>query len=152
MIYILNWRKQVYKGAWWDEIFSDFNDLNIRSLIILLSSLSFLAYCIFFYITLAPTTTWDPLVYHYVMPSEWLAHGGFVNLPELMYSNFPASVELIWLAGMVLYDDILANHFTWWFAVLMGFTILHILKGTPENTELHIIFYHFIFTDMGIYK
>lgn len=126
VIYILNWRKRVYEGVFWNELFSGYTDLNIRSLVILLSSFIVVAYGLFFYITLAPTTTWDPLDYHYVMPRDWLASGGFVDLPKLMYSNFPASVELIWLTGMALFDDILANHFTWWFGVLMGLTILHI--------------------------
>ncbi|MCD6216287.1 hypothetical protein J7L05_00325 [bacterium] len=128
VIYILNWRKEVYKGVWLTEISSGFSNLNIRALVILMSSLAVVSYCIFLYLTFAPTTTWDPLDYHYVMPREWLANSGFVNLPKIMYSNFPASVELIWLTGMALYGEIVSNHLTWWFGFLMGLTLLHIGK------------------------
>lgn len=124
VIYLLLWKKEVFPGGWRDDIFDKETDSNIRALRVLFSSLIVVAYGIFFYFAFAPTTTWDPLDYHYVMPREWLSQGGFVDLPKLMYSNFPASVELIWLTGMVLFGEIVANLFTWWFGVLMGLTIL----------------------------
>ena len=128
LIHLLLWRKEIYQGAWWVDIFSGFDDKYQKSLMILLASMSILAYCVFLFYAQAPTTTWDPLDYHYVMPSEWLRAGGFVNLPRIMYSNFPASVELIWLIGMALNGDILSNLLTWWMGILLGLTILLIGK------------------------
>jgi hypothetical protein len=125
---LLQWRKGTFPGGWWDDLLQTESDSNIRALRILFSSLIVVAYVLFFYFAFAPTTTWDPLDYHYVMPREWFNHGGFVNLPKLMYSNFPASVELIWLTGMALYGEIVANLMTWWFGGLLGMTLLLIGK------------------------
>ncbi|MFH1516122.1 MAG: hypothetical protein ABIG42_11775 [bacterium] len=126
IIYSVKFRAKAFNGGWWEDLLSGFNCRNQRAFALMLASLAILAYVIFLYFSHAPTTTWDPLDYHYVLPREWLQNGGFVNLPKLMYSNFPASVELIWLCGMALMGDIIANHFTWWFGFLLGLTLLHI--------------------------
>ncbi len=66
-----------------------------------------------FYITLAPTTAWDALTYHYPLPARWLEAHSFVNIPEIIYSDFPSSAELIFIYGFAAYSDTVANQLTW---------------------------------------
>lgn len=124
VLYLINMRKGVLKVGWYSGLISDIQDRHMKSLVILLGSIITLTFAIFLYFNFAPTSTWDPLDYHYVLPSQWLANGGFVNLPEIMYSNFPASVELIWLTGFALRGDIVANLFTLWFGILMVLSLV----------------------------
>ena len=68
---------------------------------------------------LAPTTTWDPLDYHYELPRLWLLHGGFCRIDTLVYANFPASTELMFGSLMAVASDLAANQFTIALVLLM---------------------------------
>lgn len=61
---------------------------------------------------LAPTTTWDPLDYHYELPRLWLRHGGFYPIDTLVYANFPSSTELLFGWLMAVESDLAANQLT----------------------------------------
>lgn len=73
-----------------------------------------LSLALFGFYALAPTTTWDPLDYHYELPRLWLAHGGFDHINTLIYANFPSSVELHFGWLMALHSDLAANQYTVW--------------------------------------
>jgi hypothetical protein len=100
----------------------------------------FLAFCIlfflllYFYITLAPTTAWDSLAYHYPLPKLWLKAHSFYNIHEIAYSNFPSSAELIFLLGFAVKSDIVANHLTWFAGFLSILYLFYFGKRhfTPE--------------------
>ncbi|MGB8646400.1 MAG: glycosyltransferase family 39 protein [Anaerolineae bacterium] len=54
---------------------------------------------------LTPTLAWDALVYHLVIGKQALARGAIVSIPENPPLNFPALVEMLYLAAMVLKGD-----------------------------------------------
>lgn len=72
--------------------------------------LLFLGLCAFY--ALAPTTTWDPLDYHYELPRRWLANGHFFQQPGIVYHQFPSSTELHFGWLMALHSDLAANQYT----------------------------------------
>lgn len=55
---------------------------------------------------------YDVLEYHLGAPREYLENGGVTYLPHNIYSNFPFSVEMLYLLSMVLHGDALAGVFT----------------------------------------
>ena len=77
------------------------------------------SFCLLFFLlltfvsTLAPTTAWDGLAYHYPLPSLWLKAHSFYSIPGIIYSNFPSSAELLFLYGFATSSDIAANHLSW---------------------------------------
>jgi len=99
-----------------------------------------------FYITLAPTTAWDGLAYHYPLPYLWLKSHSFYNIPTIIYSNFPSSAELIFLLGFAANSDIAANHLTWFAGFLCILYLFYFGNRyfTPETAlAAGIIFYSY---------
>jgi hypothetical protein len=47
-----------------------------------------------------PSFYYDALVYHYAVPSIFLAHGGFIPLPGMIYANFPYLMDLVNVLGL----------------------------------------------------
>ncbi|MFA5974717.1 MAG: glycosyltransferase family 39 protein [Elusimicrobiota bacterium] len=60
-------------------------------------------------VALAPTTYYDSLVYHLALPAEYVKAGHWVGLPNLIYSAFPQTLEMLWTAGLLLGGDALVN-------------------------------------------
>jgi len=69
-------------------------------------------------IAFSPATYYDTLVYHYALPHAYLQAGHWIGLRELIYSSFPQIVEMIWLLGMLLAGEVLANLLGWLIAAL----------------------------------
>lgn len=70
----------------------------------------FIALCAFY--ALAPSTTWDPLDYHYELPRRWLLNGHFFDQPGIIYHQFPSSTELHFGWLMAVESDLAANQYT----------------------------------------
>lgn len=51
---------------------------------------------------LVPSFYYDALVYHFAIPTQMLAHGGFVHLPGLVYANFPLLVDVLNGCGLAV--------------------------------------------------
>jgi hypothetical protein len=64
---------------------------------------------------LLPPTGWDALVYHLQGPRLYLEAHRLVAVPENLYLNWPAQVEMLFTWGMLLKGDILAKLFHWAF-------------------------------------
>lgn len=60
-----------------------------------------------------PVTYYDSLVYHFALPQTYQQAHHWVALPELIYSAFPQNLEMLWLLGMLLANDTLANLLGW---------------------------------------
>ncbi|MBN1866120.1 glycosyltransferase family 39 protein [Candidatus Sumerlaeota bacterium] len=60
---------------------------------------------------LTPSTQSDALRYHMSAPQEWLKAGRLVYLPYNAFSNFPSTVEMLFLFGLGLSGDLLAKGF-----------------------------------------
>ncbi len=62
---------------------------------------------------LAPSAglDYDGLVYHLSIPKLYIAHGGIYPIPWLSHSNFPFTLEMLYLLGLLLRDQSLAKLF-----------------------------------------
>lgn len=69
-------------------------------------------------VAFTPTLAWDAQVYHLVIGKMALAHGSIVPAPENPPLQFPALVEMLYLAVMVLKSDGAAS------AIHFGFLLL----------------------------
>ncbi len=80
-------------------------------LILLGASLSLL-------IAFAPVTYYDSLVYHLALPQTYLQAKHWIGQPDLIYSAFPQTMEMLWTLGILLAGDTLANLVGWIIAML----------------------------------
>lgn len=64
-------------------------------------------------IAFAPPTYYDTLVYHYALPQSYLQAGRWIGQPSLIYSAFPQTMEMLWLLGLGLSGDTVANLLGW---------------------------------------
>src|ERR1019366_6290542 len=58
------------------------------------------------------------LVYHFPLPQAYLQAGHWIGRPELIYSAFPQTMEMIWSLGMLIAGDSFSNLLGWAVAVL----------------------------------
>jgi hypothetical protein len=104
-------------------------------LVIALLALQLLA---FFY-AFTPAAQSDALRYHLAAPQEWLKAGGLVYLPWNAFSNFPSTVEMLFLYGLGLGGDLLATGFHFLFlpltTVAVGLLTREILNEAGFDAE-----------------
>ncbi len=60
-------------------------------------------------LALAPAFATDALVYHLAVPKAFLQTGGLINLPNNIYSFYPQHMEMLYLFGLALGSDSLAQ-------------------------------------------
>jgi hypothetical protein len=77
-------------------------------------------------LALLPPTSWDALVYHLQGPRLYLEAHRLLAVPENLYLNWPAQVEMLFTWGMLLKGDTLAKLFHWIFWLLTA-ALLYIL-------------------------
>lgn len=58
---------------------------------------------------LTPPLNYDTLSYHLGVPKEYIRHHQIVYLPHQVYSNFPFTLEMLYLLSLLLKGDILAK-------------------------------------------
>jgi len=76
--------------------------------------------------TMTPPIQSDALRYHLAAPQEYIKRHRIHYIPLSAFSNFPFLIEMLFLYGMLLTGDLLANliHYTFWvisFFILRGF-------------------------------
>jgi hypothetical protein len=84
-----------------------------------------------FVIAVYPAVAWDADTYHLTLPKLYLEHGGFRDVPFNVYSNWPLNVELLFTAGMLAKDYILAT------LVHFGFGLLTLYAIYVGGREFH---------------
>jgi 4-amino-4-deoxy-L-arabinose transferase-like glycosyltransferase len=67
------------------------------------------ALCIGGVVALLPPTAWDAQTYHLVIPKVALEQGRIIAPPDIVYFSFPSLGEMLFLAGMLLKSDIVAQ-------------------------------------------
>lgn len=66
-----------------------------------------------FLLAFAPITYYDSLVYHLTLPAAYIQAGRWVGVPELIYSAFPQTLEMLWTLGLLLRNDTVVNLISW---------------------------------------
>ncbi len=77
---------------------------------------------------LAPTTDTDGLGFHLTIPKIYLNNHSFINLPYMLPSNWPFSIELIYLFSLSIANDSLAKIFNLSFGILSSVIIFLFCK------------------------
>jgi hypothetical protein len=83
-------------------------------------------------LALLPPTGWDALVYHLQGPRLYLEAHRLIAVPENLYLNWPAQVEMLFTWGMLLKGDTLAKLFHWAFWPLTA-ALLYALTRRAAN-------------------
>lgn len=69
-------------------------------------------------VALLPPTAWDTQTYHLVIPKVALEQGRISAPPDIVYFSFPSLGEMLFLAGMLLKGDVVAQFLHFGFLVL----------------------------------
>ncbi len=73
--------------------------------------------------TLAPSTSFDALVYHLAVPANYILHHRIIPLSHNLYSNFPFTGEMLYTLAILLYNHILAHLIHFSFGLLAMFAL-----------------------------
>jgi len=105
---------------------------------LLLGTLAALQGVTFLY-AFTPSVQSDAMRYHLAAPQEWLKAGGLTYLPWNAFSNFPSTVEMLFLYGLGLGGDLLAKGFHFLFLPLttlaVGLLTREVLDETGGEAE-----------------
>ncbi len=58
---------------------------------------------------LVPPLAWDEVSYHLPIPQIYIEAGGFVNIPTIVHSNWPAGMEMLNTLALLLGSEILPH-------------------------------------------
>ena len=58
---------------------------------------------------LVPPLAWDEVSYHLPVPQTYIAAGGFVDIPTIVHSNWPAGMEMLNTLALLLGSEILPH-------------------------------------------
>ena len=83
----------------------------------------------------APPSFYDALVYHVAAPDMYVKNHSIISVPYNFFTNFPAVGEMLFTAGLLLYNDILAKLIVFSIVVLnvaaiYAFTKRHFARRT----------------------
>ncbi len=73
--------------------------------------------------TYAPPFTWDATTHHYLVPAMYLKAHCIYDLLHVVFSYYPSLVEMLYLFGMGIMNDLLAGHIGWFFGLLTVFAV-----------------------------
>jgi hypothetical protein len=82
-------------------------------------------------LSLTPTMSWDATTHHYLVPKMWIEHGKIIPIPEVVFSEYPSNIELIYMIGMQSAGEIGANAiaFVYGFFLVMAIGVFIYRKG-----------------------
>ncbi len=96
-----------------------------------------------------PQTDIDTLRYHFGMPKLFMKHGGLFYYPYNHTSIFPFNIEMLFMFGMLLKNDICASFFNVIVGVVFAFMIYNLIKeylGHDQGLFWGVVFYSMPFT------
>ncbi len=99
--------------------------------LVLLVVAFFLIACSFFSSLLPPTQS-DALRYHLTTPRIWLEHGGFCRIPNISFSNFPMTIDILYAVPLAYGLPSVAKLLHWSFLIAalgMVYRIGTVLSG-----------------------
>lgn len=78
----------------------------------------------------APSTSldWDSLAYHLAVPQHWLREGQIGYVPALHHSNFPFTVDNLFILGLKFGGEAGAKAFMWGYLVLGCLAVFGLLR------------------------
>lgn len=77
--------------------------------------------------SLAPVTSWDAVTYHLALPKVYLMNHKIFNLPFHL-SGFSANMSMLYLLGLLINGEVLANLINFLFSVLVVLLIFTFCK------------------------
>jgi hypothetical protein len=80
--------------------------------------------------TLTPSTTsdWDSLAYHLAVPKIWLNEGQITHLPWVHHSNFPFSIDNLFIWGLSWGGESGAKAFIWFITLFGGIGLFGLVR------------------------
>lgn len=72
-----------------------------------------------FLVALTPPIDWDGLFYHLTGPKLYIEQHRIVPGIDIPHLSFPSSMEMLYLYGMLLKDDVTAKLVHFWYALLL---------------------------------
>lgn len=100
-----------------------------------------LALCLI--LTVVPTITFDSLVYHLAIPSDYISCHRITLLEHNLFSNYPLNTEMLFTLALLLKGDTLAKAVHLLFGLLSGLTIYGLSRrhlGQPTSWLSVLIF------------
>ena len=102
--------------------------------VIRMAGLVLIASCLFSLVLLiltmaaVPPVSRDALTHHLAVPKLWIAHGGMVDMPDLVFSYYPMNLDLLYVIPMLLGNDILPKYLHFLFALATAWMIYDFLR------------------------
>ena len=75
-----------------------------------------------------PPVSRDALTHHLAVPKLWIAHGGLVEMPELIFSYYPMNLDLLYVVPLLLGNDIIPKYIHFLFALATAWLIFGYLR------------------------
>ncbi|MEW6096434.1 MAG: glycosyltransferase family 39 protein, partial [bacterium] len=109
-----------------------------------------------------PAIQFDELVYHLAIPDIYLKNHKILNIPYLVFSNYPLNVEMLFTMAIGLKSDTLAQLIHFSFGLLSGLSIYVLSKtyfGRRQGLLAMLVFFSipsiiftmsFAFNDLGL--
>jgi 4-amino-4-deoxy-L-arabinose transferase-like glycosyltransferase len=83
-----------------------------------------------FVLGLRPAIAWDADTYHLTVPRLYIEHGGFREIPFLVYSNWPMATEMVFLLAMNFAGPVLANVVQIGFGLLIALLLVRLFRNS----------------------
>jgi hypothetical protein len=77
---------------------------------------------------LVPPLAWDEVSYHLPIPQIYIAAGGFVNIPTIFHSNWPAGMEMLNTLALQMGSEILPHLTVTAMTVLTALGLAHFAR------------------------
>ena len=80
-------------------------------------------------LNLTPPISRDALIHHLAIPTLWIAHGGFYEIPWADFSYFPMNIDLLYLIPLYFKNDIATKFIHFAFGLGTGLLVYNYLKN-----------------------
>lgn len=103
-----------------------------------------------FLLALTPPDYWDDLMYHLAIPNAYLKAGRITGISHILWSNYPLTLEMLYLLGMMLVSDIVPKLISCTFGLLAALLVYRIVRRwiNPKYALLSTV----LFYTMGLVK
>ena len=76
-----------------------------------------------------PPISRDALVHHLAVPKLWIKHGGMYEIPDLVFSYYPMTLDILYLIPLYFGNDIIPKYFHFAFALATSWLIFSYLRN-----------------------
>ena len=124
----------------------------LSPLSISLKSLLFLFFGYVLCAILLPPVYYDSLVYHLAVPQGWIRAGGIVNMPDNIFSYFPALLSADYVPFLLLGGHTAVKLYQAMFGIMLLFTVAALtteLKGNVKHALLLIFTFPLFFLNLS---